>query len=108
MLSDVGHTTGKVFGFVHAFTVAVRQVYDGLKPDIPSKNGTPEDWSLPLSATYVVGADGVLRSLANHDTYGLRLAEGRDNEAQWLRRIPRFRQGRGRHRTERRAPPDLR
>jgi hypothetical protein len=108
VLSDVGHTTGKVFGFVHAFTDDVRQVYDGFKPDIPSKNGTPDDWSLPLSATYVVGAVGVLRSLANHDTYGLRLAEGRDDEAQRLRRIPRFRQGAGGHRTERRAPPDLR
>ena len=97
-----------MFGFVHAFTDDFRQVYDGFKPDIPSKNGTPDDWSLPLSATYVVGADGVLRILANHDTYRLRLAEGLDNEAQWLRRIPQFRQGTGRHRTERRAPPDLR
>ena len=60
MLSDVGLTTGKVFGLVHAFTVDVRQVYDGLKPDIPSKNGTPEDWSLPLSATYLIGTDGVI------------------------------------------------
>src|ERR1700739_4661157 len=58
--SDVGHAAGKAFGVVYAFTDDVRQVYDGFKLDIPSKNGTPDDWSLPLSATYVIGADGVI------------------------------------------------
>lgn len=60
VLSDIGHTVGKAFGVVYAFTDDVRQVYDGFKLDIPSKNGTPDDWSLPLSATYVIGADGVI------------------------------------------------
>ena len=60
VLSDVGHATGKAFGVVYAFTDDVRQVYDGFKLDIPSKNGTPDDWSLPLSATYVIGTDGVI------------------------------------------------
>src|SRR5271155_4970817 len=40
VLSDVGHATGKAFGVVYAFTDDVRQVYDGFKLDIPSKNGT--------------------------------------------------------------------
>jgi peroxiredoxin len=60
VLSDIGHAVGKAFGVVYAFTDEVRQVYDGFKLDIPSKNGTPDDWSLPLSATYVVGKDGVI------------------------------------------------
>jgi peroxiredoxin len=60
VLSDVGHAVGKAFGVVYAFTEEVRQVYDGFKLDIPSKNGTPDDWSLPLSATYVIGRDGVI------------------------------------------------
>jgi peroxiredoxin len=60
VLSDVGQTVGKAFGVVYAFTDEVRQVYDGFKLDIPSKNGTPDDWSLPLSATYVIGRDGVI------------------------------------------------
>ena len=60
VLSDVGHATGKAVGVVYAFTDDVRQVYDGFKLDIPSKNGTPDDWSLPLSATYVIGTDGVI------------------------------------------------
>ncbi len=41
-------------------TEEVRQVYDGFKLDIPSKNGTPDDWSLPLSATYVIGRNGII------------------------------------------------
>jgi peroxiredoxin len=60
VLSDVGHTVGKAFGVVYAFTEDLRGVYEGFKLDIPAKNGTPDDWSLPLSATYVIGADGVV------------------------------------------------
>ena len=44
VLSDVGHATGKAFGVVYAFTDDVRQVYEGLKLEIPAKNGTPGDW----------------------------------------------------------------
>ena len=58
VLSDIGQTVGKAFGVVYAFTDEVRQVYDGFKLDIPLKNGVPDDWSLPLSATYVIGSDG--------------------------------------------------
>lgn len=58
VLSDVGQAVGRAFGVVYAFTDAVRTVYDGFKLDIPAKNGTPDDWSLPLSATYVIGTDG--------------------------------------------------
>jgi peroxiredoxin len=60
VLSDVGHAVGKAFGVVYAFTDDVRQVYDGFKLDVPAKNGTPGDWSLPLSATYVIGTNGVI------------------------------------------------
>jgi peroxiredoxin len=42
----------------HRYTDELRTVYDGFKLDIPDKNGTPDDWSLPLSATYVIGTDG--------------------------------------------------
>ena len=60
VLSDVGQAVGRAFGVVYAFTAEVRTVYDGFKLDIPTKNGTPDDWSLPLSATYVIGPDGIL------------------------------------------------
>ena len=52
--------SGKAFGVVYAFTDDLRRVYDGFKLDIPLKNGTPDDWSLPLSATYVIGKDGAI------------------------------------------------
>ena len=58
VLSDVGHKVGKAFGLVYYFTDELRTVYDGFKLDIPGKNGTPDDWSLPISATYVIGTDG--------------------------------------------------
>ncbi len=60
VLSDVGQSVGKAFGIVYAFTDELRAVYDGFKLDIPSKNGAPDDWSLPLSATYVIAPDGVI------------------------------------------------
>ena len=60
VLSDVGHAVGKAFGVVYAFTDDLRGVYEGFKLDIPTKNAVPDDWSLPLSATYVIGADGVV------------------------------------------------
>jgi peroxiredoxin len=58
VLSDVGQKVGKAFGLVYSFTDELRAVYDGFKLDIPDKNGAPDDWSLPLSATYLIGADG--------------------------------------------------
>jgi peroxiredoxin len=58
VLSDIGQTVGKAFGVVYAFTDEVRQVYDGFKLNIPDKNGAPDEWSLPLSATYLIGSDG--------------------------------------------------
>ena len=58
VLSDVGQKVGKAFGLVYSFTEELRGVYDGFKLDIPAKNGTPDDWALPLSATYLIGSDG--------------------------------------------------
>jgi peroxiredoxin len=60
VLSDIGQAVGKSFGLVYAFTEELRTAYDGFKLDIPAKNGTPDDWSLPLSATYVIGTDGII------------------------------------------------
>jgi peroxiredoxin len=60
VLSDVGQKVGKAFGLVYEFTDELRSAYDGFKLDIPSKNGAPGEWSLPISATYVIGPDGVI------------------------------------------------
>lgn len=58
VLSDVGQKVGKAFGLVYAFTDELRSVYEGFKLDIPGKNGSADEWALPLSATYVIGPDG--------------------------------------------------
>lgn len=58
VLSDVGQKVGKAFGLVYSFTEELRTVYDGFKLDVPGRNGTPGEWSLPLAATYVIGPDG--------------------------------------------------
>ena len=58
--SDVGQSVGKAFGIVYTFTDELRVAYDGFNLDIPAKSRMPDDWSLPLSATYVIGVDGVI------------------------------------------------
>jgi peroxiredoxin len=60
VLSDVGQKIGRAFGVVYAFTDELRSAYEGFGRDIPAVNGAPGEWSLPLSATYVIGSDGVI------------------------------------------------
>ncbi|WP_426437374.1 peroxiredoxin-like family protein [Bradyrhizobium genosp. P] len=60
VLSDVGQKVGRAFGVVYEFTDELRTAYEGFGLDIPSKNGAPDQWSLPLSATYVIGSDGLI------------------------------------------------
>ena len=59
VLSDVGQMVGRAFGVVYAFTGELRWAYGGFGLDIPAKNGSDE-WALPMSATYVIGRDGVI------------------------------------------------
>jgi peroxiredoxin len=58
VLSDVGQRVGREFGLVYEFTDELRSVYHGFNLDIPARNGTPGEWALPVSATYVIGRDG--------------------------------------------------
>jgi len=67
VLSDVGQTVGRAFGLVYEFTDELKSVYHAFGLDIPARNGAPDEWALPVSATYVVGSDGVI-VYANVDT----------------------------------------
>ena len=67
VLSDVGQKVGRAFGLVYEFTDELRTAYDGFGLDIPTRNGAPGEWALPVSATYVIGSDSVI-SYANTDT----------------------------------------
>src|SRR5205807_10201942 len=60
VLSDIGQKVGRAFGLVYQFTDELRGVYQGFGLDIPGKNGTPDEWALPVSATYVIGPDGII------------------------------------------------
>ena len=57
VLSDIGQKVGRAFGLVYIFTDELKRAYDGFGLDIPAKNGVSE-WSLPISATYVIAEGG--------------------------------------------------
>ena len=60
VLSDIGQRVGRAFGVIYDFTDELRSVYADFGHDIPAKNGTPDDWALPMTATYVIDPKGVI------------------------------------------------
>ena len=58
VLSDVGQKVGRAFGLVYEFTKELKRAYNGFNLDIPARNGTPGEWALPVSATYVIDRNG--------------------------------------------------
>jgi peroxiredoxin len=60
VLSDIGQSVGRAFGVTYAFTAALRELYTNLGLDLPTRHATPDDWALPLSATYVLDRDGTI------------------------------------------------
>ena len=57
VLSDVSQNVGRAFGLVYEFTEELKSAYGGFNLDIPARNGTPGEWALPVSATYVIDRD---------------------------------------------------
>ena len=60
VLSDVGQKVGRAFGLVYEFSDELKSAYQGFNLDIPTHNGTPSEWALPVSATYVIDCDGLI------------------------------------------------
>ena len=60
VLSDVGQKVGRAFGLVYDFTEELKIAYQSFKLDIPAHNGTPDEWALPVSATYVIDRNGMI------------------------------------------------
>jgi peroxiredoxin len=58
VLSDVGQKVGRAFGLVYEFSEELKSAYRGFKLDIPARNGTPDEWALPVAATYVIDRSG--------------------------------------------------
>ncbi len=61
VLSDVGNVAAKRFGLVYRLPEEYRRTYRDLGIDLPRYNGT-DQFDLPVPATYVIGADGVIAS----------------------------------------------
>jgi peroxiredoxin len=58
--TSVGQKVGRAFGLVYQFTEELKSAYRGFNLDIPARNGTPDEWALPLSATYVIDCNGLI------------------------------------------------
>ena len=59
VLSDVGNQVARDYGLVFSLPEDLRGVYTGWGLDIPTANGD-ESFELPLPATFVIGADGIV------------------------------------------------
>jgi peroxiredoxin len=60
VLTDVGQKVGRAFGLVYQFTEELKSAYRGFNLDIPARNGTPDEWALPVSATYIIDRNGLI------------------------------------------------
>lgn len=59
VLSDTENAFAKSLGIVFELTEALQQVYAGAGLDLPNFNAD-SGWTLPIPATFVVGADGTI------------------------------------------------
>ena len=60
VLSDVGQKVGRAFGLVYEFTDELKSAYQSFGLDVPTRNGAPGEWALPVSATYVIDRHGIV------------------------------------------------
>lgn len=59
VLSDVGNKIARKFGLVFNLSEDIRRVYQKFGHDIPDQNGD-DTWEIPVPATYVADASGVV------------------------------------------------
>jgi peroxiredoxin len=61
VLSDAGNAVARQFGLVWRYPEELRELYESFfKIVLPQINGD-DTWELPLTATFVIGQDGVIR-----------------------------------------------
>lgn len=60
VLSDVGQQVGRAFGLVFTLSDELKAIYAQFGNDLSVVNGTPDEWALPVPATYVIGQDGTI------------------------------------------------
>ena len=71
MRSDVGNVVARSYGLVFALAESLRPLYKGFGIDIPASNGD-DTYELPVPATYVIEASGVIRYAYAEADYTLR------------------------------------
>lgn len=59
VLSDQGNGVAEQYGVAYELAPALRALYTRLGHDLPRLNGTG-NWRVPLPATFIVGADGII------------------------------------------------
>lgn len=59
VLSDAGNQVARKFGLVYRVSAEIQTMYESIMTKLPGYNGD-QSWELPLPATYVVRADGII------------------------------------------------
>lgn len=59
VLSDVGNKVASNFKLVYQFPEYLVEIYKNNKLDVDKYNGDAE-WTLPVSATYIISSDGTI------------------------------------------------
>lgn len=60
VLSDAGQQVGRAFGLVFNLSDELKAIYTQFGNDLSVVNNTPDEWALPVPATYVIGQDGTI------------------------------------------------
>ena len=60
ILSDQGAVVAKDYRITYTLSTQIQQLYDKFGLNIPEANGDTS-YVLPVPATYIIGADGVVR-----------------------------------------------
>ncbi|WP_295989916.1 peroxiredoxin-like family protein [Rugamonas sp.] len=71
MLSDPHNRTAALFGLAYELPVYVADLYRKLGNDLPRLNGD-DSWTLPMTARFVIGSDGVVLYSEVHPDYTIR------------------------------------
>ncbi len=59
VLSDAGNQVARKFGLVYRVPAELQAMYETIYTKLPGYNGD-QSWELPLAATYIVRADGII------------------------------------------------
>lgn len=86
VLSDAGNKVARSFGLAFTLDASLQPVYDGFGIDLLAHNGD-KSYGLPVPATYLVGADGIVRQAFVDVDYRNRLDP--DEALRWLKDVNR-------------------